>query len=157
MNISQKVGIVGATFVAFSQQVSPAKAVTLSTPYTPTLNANEGPTSKSNQVPSVADVLNNCNPNGTQAGIGGTNNGNTGKDITPGDIPMKQYPNQQQWLGRFSDPFGAWWKKRILLRRVKTLQKLVRTYLTPIVGARAKHSPFSIVDYIIISEKSQCL
>ncbi|MEG4423743.1 MULTISPECIES: PEP-CTERM sorting domain-containing protein [unclassified Microcoleus] len=113
MNISQKLGIVGATFVAFSQQVSPAKAVTVSAPYTPTLNANEGQTSKSNQVPSVADVLNNCNPNVTPSGTGGTSNGNTGKDITPGDNSHETVPEPTTMAGTsLAIAFGAWWKKK---------------------------------------------
>jgi len=118
MNIYQKLGIVVATLVAYSGQISPAKAGTVGTPYTPTLNANEGQTSNTNQVPTIADVLNDCNPNGTQAGIGGTSNGNTGKGTKAGDAnsgknPSETVPEPTTIAGAsLAMAFGAWWKKK---------------------------------------------
>jgi hypothetical protein len=117
MNINQKLGIVVVTLVAFNHQISPAKAGSLGTLYTPTVNANEAPPANSNQIPTMADALNNCNPNGTQVGIGGTNNGNTGKGITPVDANGKTDPETVPEPTTIAGAslamaFGAWWKKK---------------------------------------------
>jgi len=117
MNIYQKLGILFATFAAFSNQISPAKAGTIGTPYTPTLNTNEASPANSNQIPTMAEALNNCNPNGTQAGVGGTNNGNTGKDTKPGDAKggngAEPVPEPTTIAGAtLAMAFGGWWKKK---------------------------------------------
>ncbi|OCR01297.1 hypothetical protein BCD67_12315 [Oscillatoriales cyanobacterium USR001] len=118
MNIYQKFSLIVATLIACSNQISPAKAVTVSTPYASTLNGNEASPANSNQVPTMANVLNNCNPNGTQAGIGGTNNGNTGKGATPGDTngggpSGEPVPEPTTIAGAsLAIAFGGWWKKK---------------------------------------------
>jgi hypothetical protein len=117
MNIYQKFSLIVATLIACSYQSSPAKAGTIGTPYTPTLNANEASPANSNQIPTMAEALNNCNPNGTQVGIGGTNNGNTGKDIKPGDAnggkDSEPVPEPTTIAGAtLAMAFGGWWKKK---------------------------------------------
>jgi len=117
MNIYQKLGILFATFAAFSNQISPAKAGTIGTPYTPTLNTNEASPANSNQLSTMAEALNNCNPNGTQAGVGGTNNGNTGKGTTPGNAngieSSESVPEPTTIAGAtLAMAFGGWWKKK---------------------------------------------
>jgi hypothetical protein len=117
MNIYQKLGILFATFAAFSNQISPAKAGTIGTPYTPTLNTNEASPANSNQLSTMAEALNDCNPNGTQAGIGGTNNGNAGKGTTPGNAngieSSESVPEPTTIAGAtLAMAFGGWWKKK---------------------------------------------
>ena len=128
MNIYQKLGILFATFAAFSNQISPVKAVTVGTPYAPTLNTNEASPANSNQIPTIAEALSDCNPNGTQAGIGGTNNGNTGKGTIPGNANggnEEPVPEPTTIAGAtLAMAFGGWWKKKNAAKDGKNLTEI---------------------------------